>query len=151
MCTAEKSESYEGHDWHFHTCPWSVNSRHTICDILAWILWKREISSPTPLPSSPRSIKSWIQHETHTWRHIVLVKQVAPVFSQRWNWSKVFDGSLFWWNFMLDNVPKVPLICSLRFDNIWKRTWCKSEVELTEQCYVPDLTKSRQSGKKVIT
>ena len=23
-------ESYEGHDWHFHTCPWSVNSRHNM-------------------------------------------------------------------------------------------------------------------------
>ena len=33
---------------------------------------------------------------------------------------------------MLDNVSKMPLICSLRFDNIWKRTWCKSEVKLTK-------------------
>ena len=30
VCTAEKMESYEGHDWHFHTCPWSVNSRHNM-------------------------------------------------------------------------------------------------------------------------
>ena len=53
------------------------------CDILAWILWKRDISSPTPLPSSSRLIKSWIQHETHTWRHIVLVEQVAE-FGQKY-------------------------------------------------------------------
>ena len=25
-----KSESYVGHNWHFHTCPWSVNSRHNM-------------------------------------------------------------------------------------------------------------------------
>ena len=55
-------------------------------------------------PSSSWSIKSWIQHETHTWRHIVLEEQLAPVFREGWNWSKVFDGSLLWWNFMLDNV-----------------------------------------------
>ena len=30
VCTAEKMESYEGHDWHIHTCPWSVNSRHNM-------------------------------------------------------------------------------------------------------------------------
>ena len=78
--------------------------------VIFWILWKREIFSPTPLPSSSRLIKSWIQHETHTWRHGVLLEQVAPVFSEGWNWSKVFDGSLFWWNFRLDNVPKVPQI-----------------------------------------
>ena len=44
--------------------------------------------------------------------------------------------SIWWFTLLVKfhawQCLKVPLICSLRFDNIWKRTWCKSEVKLTK-------------------
>ena len=131
MCTAEKSDSNGGHDWHFHTYPWSVSSRHNMR-----YFGLNPMKEGDFLTYPPPIIKQAHQVMNTTWD-----AHMTPHSSGGAGGSGIQQGlklvkSIWWFTLLVKfhawQCLKVPLICSLRFDNIWKRTWCKSEVKLTE-------------------